>query len=175
MSLDSNDLTHGDPMKLPHPATQTHVDRIPVNGVSNKPINARDHRTAKLKRIEDVARLMDSSFSIPGTPIRFGWDGLVGFIPGVGGLVTAATGAWIIREAYQLGASKGTLVRMCGNVAVDVTTGAIPLIGDLFDLYWKSNLRNAKLLQRHLHSKQGSNLPRRLITTSYGRGKSTRR
>lgn len=104
----------------------------------------------RLKRVEQLARWMDSSFRIPGTPIRFGWDSLIGLIPGVGDAVSAATGTWILHEAYQAGISKPAMLRMLGNIAVDVTVGAIPLVGDAFDVYWKSNLRNAKILEKHL-------------------------
>ncbi len=93
---------------------------------------------------------MDTSFSIPGTPIRFGWDSLLGLIPGVGDVVTAATGGWIIREAHQSGAPSGVMAKMIGNVAVDMVVGVVPLLGDLFDLYWKANVRNARLLEKHL-------------------------
>ncbi len=94
--------------------------------------------------------MMDSSFKVPGTPIKFGWDSIVGLVPGVGDLVSVATGAWLLREAYGAGVTRGTLVKMVGNIAVDATVGTVPLVGDVFDVFWKANLRNARLLEKHL-------------------------
>jgi hypothetical protein len=71
-------------------------------------------------------------------------------IPGVGDAAGAVLAGWILVEAYRLGASRATLVRIAGNVAVDAGVGAIPLLGDIFDFAWKANLRNVALLERHL-------------------------
>lgn len=108
---------------------------------------------AILRRVQRIARLMDSSMSIPGTPIRFGLDSALGLIPGIGDIGTAAISGWIMLQAHQSGLPKRRLARMAANIAVDLTIGAIPLLGDLFDVYWKSNLRNARLLEEHLKTK----------------------
>ncbi|TWU46819.1 DUF4112 domain-containing protein [Rubripirellula reticaptiva] len=106
-----------------------------------------------LRRVQRVARLMDSSMTIPGTSIRFGLDSAFGLIPGVGDIGTAAVGGWILLQAHQSGLRKRQLARMAANIAVDLTIGSVPLVGDLFDVYWKSNLRNARLLEEHLKEK----------------------
>jgi len=87
---------------------------------------------------------------VPGTSIRFGFDPILGLVPGLGDAVGAVLAAWVLIEAFRMGASRATLLRMAGNVALDAGLGAIPVFGDLFDFAWKANLRNVALLERHL-------------------------
>lgn len=108
----------------------------------------------RMQRLEAFADLMDSRFYIPGTNWRFGLDGLVGLIPGIGDAATAAVAFFILWEGYQLGASKATLARMAGNIAIDFAIGTIPVAGDIFDVAFKSNRRNVALLRRHLTRRQ---------------------
>ena len=96
---------------------------------------------ARLKRLE---LLLDRQFSIAG--IRFGLDSLIGLVPVLGDLVSGAFGYYIISEAKRLGASRWTLGRLYANWGVDVTIGALPIVGDVFDMAFKSNTRNVKLL-----------------------------
>jgi hypothetical protein len=107
---------------------------------------------AELARIETVADWLDSRFRVPGTGIRFGLDGLVGLVPGVGDTLTAAAAVWILATARNLGAPPGLLARMGANVAVDWAIGLIPLVGDFFDVGFKASRRNAALLRRHFDS-----------------------
>jgi hypothetical protein len=104
-----------------------------------------ERRLARLRRFAD---LQDSRFSILG--IRFGWDALIGLVPGVGDAATTAMAAWIVAESARLGASRAVLARMSLNVLVDLMLGAVPLLGDLFDVAFKANRRNVRLLERHL-------------------------
>ena len=104
----------------------------------------------RLAQVRWLARMLDDNFSIPGTRIRFGWDSVLGFIPGFGDVAGTALALLIVHHAWQTGASKLTLARMLGNVATDFAVGAIPLIGDVFDFAFKANRRNARLLERHL-------------------------
>jgi len=97
-----------------------------------------------------LAYWLDAGFRIPGTDLRFGVDPILGLIPGVGDAAGAVLAGWILVEAYRLGASRATLVRIAGNVALDAAVGAVPLFGDIFDFAWKANLRNVALLERHL-------------------------
>ncbi len=107
---------------------------------------------AELARIDRLARLMDSRFSIFG--IRFGLDGLLGLVPGVGDLLTAAPSAWIIWKAHELGLGRRTLIRMGVNTGLDLVVGSVPLVGDIFDIGFKGNLRNVRLIHDEL-SKRG--------------------
>lgn len=89
---------------------------------------------------------MDGAVRIPGTSIRLGLDSLIGLLPGGGDLATGLVAAYVVYEARRLGASKGTLARMVANVGVDVLVGAIPVLGDVFDVAFKANERNLRLL-----------------------------
>ena len=104
----------------------------------------------RLTALATFARWLDAGFRIPGTNIRFGLDPLLGLIPGAGDAAGAVLAGWIFVEAIRLGASRATLLRIAGNVALDAVLGAVPLIGDVFDFAWKANLRNVRLLDRHL-------------------------
>ena len=105
----------------------------------------------RLAQVRWLARLMDDNFAVPGTNFRFGWDSVIGLFPGFGDVVSSAISLLIVHHAWQTGASKLTLARMLGNVGIDFVVGAVPFIGDLFDFAFKSNRRNARLLEQHLH------------------------
>jgi hypothetical protein len=96
---------------------------------------------ARLKRL---AQALDSQFSIGG--FKFGLDGIIGIVPVLGDIVTGAIGLYVINEARRLGAKRWTMARMYMNWGLDVTVGALPIIGDLFDMAWKSNTKNLKML-----------------------------
>ena len=93
---------------------------------------------------------MDESFQLPGTNLRLGWDTIIGLIPGLGDMAAAGLSAFLIYQARQAGASKWVIARMLGNLGIDLAVGAIPILGDAFDMFFKSNRRNARLLQKHL-------------------------
>jgi len=99
-----------------------------------------------------LADFLDDAFTIPGTGIRFGWDGIIGLIPGVGDVVTLLLSLYIIQQAMMLGAPASVLLRMGMNVAVDSLVGGLPLIGDIADFGGKSNRRNMRLLDEYLVS-----------------------
>ena len=111
---------------------------------------ARETSSRRLAALARFAELLDSGIRIPGTQLRFGLDPLIGLIPGVGDAAGAVLAGWILVEAIRLGASRATLVRIAGNIALDAGVGAVPLIGDIFDFAWKANVRNVTLLERHL-------------------------
>jgi hypothetical protein len=104
-------------------------------------------RGERIARLETLAGLLDTALVIPGTGVRFGLDGLIGLVPGIGDLITTAMSLFIIYEARALGAPRYLIMRMVGNLALDGMVGAVPLVGDAFDLMWRSNRRNVRLLQ----------------------------
>ncbi len=106
-----------------------------------------DDRSATVRTL---ARLLDSAVGIPGTRIRFGLDSLVGIIPGAGDLAAAAASGYIILSSWRAGAPSSVLARMLLNLGVDTIVGSVPLLGDLFDVGFKANTRNAALLDQHL-------------------------
>jgi hypothetical protein len=102
------------------------------------------------RRIEAMEQMLEGLFVIPGTQRRVGLDSLVGLIPVVGDIATAAMGAWMVWEARNLGMSKWQLARMAGNVGFDTLVGAIPFAGDVFDFLYKSNTKNLRIIRKHL-------------------------
>jgi uncharacterized protein DUF4112 len=107
-------------------------------------------REQRLARLEMLAKLLDVAFILPGTKIRYGIDGLIGLIPVVGDIITTAISLWLVREARALGAPWHITARMLGNVAVDGVVGLVPLAGDAFDVMFRANVRNVRLLRRWL-------------------------
>ena len=107
-------------------------------------------RAERVKRLESIATVMDTAFVVPGTGIRFGFDGLIGLVPGIGDAVTTALSLYIVHEAWQLGAPKHLIGRMLANVALDGAIGAVPLAGDVFDVMWRTNKRNVRILREWL-------------------------
>lgn len=107
-------------------------------------------REQRLARLEALAKLLDVAFIVPGTNVRYGIDGLIGLIPVIGDIITTAIALWVVREARALGAPWYLTARMLGNVAVDGIVGAVPLVGDAFDVMFRANMRNVRLLRRWL-------------------------
>ena len=92
---------------------------------------------------------MDSAYCVPGTAIRFGWDPIVGLIPGVGDAATASFAVAVLYHAYRLGVPRVVLARMMLNTLIDLAAGLVPFAGDIADIAWKSNALNLALLERH--------------------------
>lgn len=115
-------------------------------------IDNRDQRgpgTLDLQQLQFLARLMDSAFEIPGLKVRFGLDALLGLLPGFGDFATSFVTLYILQEAHRRGVSRLTLARMGFNILVDWAIGSVPLAGDAFDVFWKSNQKNVALLMEH--------------------------
>ena len=107
-------------------------------------------RADSMARITALARFLDGAFVVPGTKLRFGMDSVIGLVPGIGDAVSAILSSYIIWEARQLGLPRWKIARMIGNVAFDTAVGAIPLAGDAFDLFFKANERNLRIIHEHL-------------------------
>lgn len=105
-------------------------------------------REQRLARLEALSKLLDVAFILPGTNIRYGIDGLIGLIPVVGDIITTAISLWLVREARALGAPWHITARMLGNVALDGVVGLVPIAGDAFDVIFRANVRNVRMLKR---------------------------
>jgi hypothetical protein len=105
-----------------------------------------DEYSPELRRIEQLAHLLDGQFLVPGTQFRVGWDGLIGLIPGIGDTLTLLPQLYLVFVARRLNLGNELLIKMLLNVLIDWLVGLIPVLGDLFDIVFKSNYRNAKLV-----------------------------
>ena len=112
-----------------------------------------DDKAQSVARLEGLARLMDGAFVLPGTNIRVGLDVIVGLVPVAGDMISGVISSYMIWEARQLGAPKWLIARMIGNTLLDTTVGAIPVLGDAFDVMFRSNMKNIALLRRHMEKR----------------------
>jgi Domain of unknown function (DUF4112) len=103
-----------------------------------------------LNRLKLLARFMDSGWSIPFTKIRFGADPVLGLIPGGGDMVAMLISLYVVVKAYEMGVPNSLLLKMVGNIAIDTGLGTVPVLGDIFDVFFKSNIRNTDLLHDFL-------------------------
>lgn len=101
----------------------------------------------QLLRAQKLANLSDKLFTLPFTRISFGWDSIIGLIPGVGDLVMLLVSVYIVVLARQLGLPRGLLVLMIRNCLIDFALGLLPLLGDIFDIFYKANSANVKIMQ----------------------------
>jgi len=120
-------------------------------------IHPSDQRIADLKgreqaqrRLQRIAKLMDSQIRVPVIGLRIGADAIIGLVPGVGDIVTGAIGAYLIYEAQRLGIPRAAVLRMVANIAFDTAIGAIPFAGDIWDFFFRANDRNMQILARHI-------------------------
>lgn len=102
------------------------------------------------RRIEALERLLERAVTVPGINRQVGLDAILGLVPVAGDLVSAAMGLYLVWEARNLGMSKWQLAQMTANVGFDTVVGAVPVAGDLFDVLFRSNTRNLRILRRHL-------------------------
>ena len=103
-----------------------------------------------LKKIRRIAKLLDTAIGIPGTKFRLGLDPILGLIPGGGDLITAGISAYTIYLATSFGLEKADLQKMIQNIALETVVGFVPIAGDIFDAYFKANIRNLEILETHL-------------------------
>ena len=105
---------------------------------------------SRLARLRRLAWIIDAAFRLPGTRFRFGLNSLIGLTPAAGDAVLAAISLYIVWEAHALGVPRHKLAKMLGNVGVETLAGAVPVLGDLFDMTFKANLRNLAIVEEHL-------------------------
>ena len=106
-----------------------------------------------MRRLGFIARAMDTAWQVPFTKIRFGVDPVLGLIPGGGDVAATLVSLYMVLKAHQMGAPKSLLLRMGVNIALDAGGGAIPIVGDIFDVLFKSNIRNLDLLYDFVRQK----------------------
>lgn len=125
-------------------ANATRIERLPFAFPVGRDLHSVRQRVVMLER------LLERSFTIPGTRQPVGLDAILGLIPVGGDIVAAAMGLYIVWEARNLGMSRGAMARMVGNVGVDWLIGLIPFVGDAADFFYRSNSRNLRIIKRHL-------------------------
>ena len=123
----------------------------------DSPSNVRELLKQQGASSEKIAKLLDDCFRIPGTRIRFGFDPILGLIPGGGEAVASLIGAYIVGDATRKGIPFSLLFKMAGNMLLNGIVGVIPGAGDVFSVWFKSNKRNYKLMRQHLDSPENQN------------------
>jgi Domain of unknown function (DUF4112) len=103
----------------------------------------------RLRRMRQLSQLLDGAMVIPGTQQRIGLDPILGLIPGGGDTVSAALSGYIIIEAARMGLPREALMRMVSNLVLDTVVGSVPVLGDIFDVFSKANLRNMQIVESH--------------------------
>lgn len=139
---------------MPSIATTVHVrpraSRSGAGSASQSRRGSPARRQAARERLVRLTRLMDGVFEIPLVRRKFGFDALIGLVPVAGDLVSAGIGLYLVFEARELGASRWLQARMVGNLLLDFLVGAVPVLGDFFDVLFRAHHRNLKLLQKEL-------------------------
>lgn len=107
-------------------------------------------RDAALQRLRRFATLMDSSVRVPGTSVTMGLESLIGLVPVAGDFAGGLLSCYVLFEGWRLGAPVSVLARMIGNILLEVVVGSIPVIGDAFDVAFKANVRNVRMLEQYL-------------------------
>ena len=134
------------------------MDRLPTPPALTPEVGTIDH--GRLERLRRVGVLLDNAIPISGTRFRLGLESLIGLVPGIGDVVGSLLSLYIIVEAHRMGVPRSVLARMGWNVAIDTLVGEVPILGDLFDIGFKANLRNLALLdglaQRPLEVRESS-------------------
>lgn len=135
------------------PPLLPHISRMNTNArwdqlTAALPEVGRDPASVR-RRVEALEQLLERAFKVPVLG-NVGLDSIVGLLPVIGDLVTATMGGYLIWEARNLGVSRWTQARMVGNLGVDTALGMVPFVGDIFDLVFKSNSKNLRLIKRHL-------------------------
>lgn len=102
------------------------------------------------ENLDLLSRVLDTWFRVPGTQIRFGLDGIIGFVPGIGDFLAGLASCVIVLAAFFRGVPMVTITRMVVNLGIEVGVGMVPVLGNLFDIGWRANRRNYHLLERSI-------------------------
>ena len=145
-----------DPRRSPNSSPQSHVSDDPINANHRSTEYEPLGKAASLDRIRALSRLLDDAIPIPGTGYSFGLDPIIGLLPAGGDVMGTILSAYIVLEAVRFKLSAPTLTRMIFNIVLEMIVGTVPFIGDLFDLGWKANSKNVRLIEAHLQQPQES-------------------
>jgi len=118
--------------------------------------NLPTHSSASLKRLRQISHLLDNAIPVPGTKYRFGLDPILGLLPGGGDMAGGLMSVYIVFEAMRMGVPAETIGRMGANIVLDLLTGTVPVVGDLFDVAFKANSLNVALLEKHVAAPEPS-------------------
>ena len=116
---------------------------------NRKPVTD-EQRQSTLKRLDRFSRVMDSAVRIPFTSINVGVEAMIGLIPGIGDVAGLVLSGYVLAEAHRVGASRRVKAHMLKNILIDAAVGTVPLLGDAFDVVYKANVRNTRLLREDL-------------------------
>ena len=112
------------------------------------------------QHLDTLEQFLESRFRLPGTEYRFGFDALIGLIPGIGDVFSAGLSSVLIADAWKRGARKRVLAMMVANVGLDMVVGIIPFLGDIFDFAFRATTKNLKLHRREFPLGDHEALPR---------------
>ena len=126
------------------------VRQTAQNGLLDLLKTASPSKGDAIRRMEMMARLLDNAFVIPGTNQRVGIDAIIGLVPGLGDIATTLLSSYVIWEARNLGVSRVAIGRMLTNLAIHASVGAIPILGDVFDAFFRVNQRNMRIVRAQL-------------------------
>lgn len=129
------------------------------NDANTEPDSVRDALEKKARTSKTIAWLLDECITIPGTKIRIGLDPILGLIPGAGDTVSSIVGFFLMADASRRGIPFRTLFKMGGNMILNAGLGAIPGVGDLFSVWFKSNSRNFEMMRHYIESPDGDQKP----------------
>lgn len=132
-----------------HSPNRAIVTRSDVVEASNL-YDTHSANATRLRRVTQLSKFLDTAVRIPGLGVRVGADAALGLVPVIGDITSLVISGYIVREAYKAGLGLKTLIRMVANIGIDAIVGAIPFVGDTFDVFFRANRRNAKLLREGL-------------------------
>lgn len=114
-------------------------------------LSTKETSTSAVRQLRQLSHVLDNAIRVPGTSYRIGLDPILGLIPGGGDVVGGVLSAYIMFKAFQIGVPRKTLTQMATNIALETLVGTVPVVGDVFDVAWKANVKNVELLETHLN------------------------
>lgn len=146
-------------MPTPRETPGDQPSHTPTQPSTQPPTQPPPHTPQGMGSARAVARLLDRSFRVPGTSLRFGLDPILGLLPIGGDAIAALASGYILYIAWRNGAPGSLIGRMLVNVLIDSTVGSIPVLGDIFDAGWQANVRNMALLENWIDDDEGPARP----------------